>query len=142
VLKPVGDLGRQPFLNLKIAAEELDNTAKLAEPDDPLAGQIADVGHARERQQVVRAERVERDRRRHDELVVALVGERGRAERLGRQQLGVGAGHARGRRDQIVLGGVHAERGEQVGGGRGRGGDVGRHADVRAPGARRLTRPR
>ena len=44
-LEPVGDLGAKPLLDLEIAAEELDNTAELAEPDDPLARQIADVRH-------------------------------------------------------------------------------------------------
>src|SRR5829696_2145210 len=50
-LEPVGDLSRKPFLDLEIAAEELDDTAELAEPDDPVARQIADVRHALEREQ-------------------------------------------------------------------------------------------
>src|SRR3712207_8983680 len=45
----------------------------LFRSDDPLAGQVADVGDAVERQQVVLAQRVERDLRGDDELVVGAV---------------------------------------------------------------------
>src|SRR5215218_10845097 len=41
-LEPIGDLRREPLLDLEVAAEELDHPAELAEPDDPLARQIAD----------------------------------------------------------------------------------------------------
>src|SRR5918999_2288370 len=43
-LKPAGDLRGQPFLDLQVAAEELDDAAELAETDDPLAREIADTG--------------------------------------------------------------------------------------------------
>ena len=68
-----------------------------------------------ERQQVVHAQRVERDRARDDQLVVAvLVGERRRRERLRRQQLGVGVGHPARRVPQPRGVEVGAERAEQV----------------------------
>ena len=78
-LEPVGDLRGQPFLDLQIAGEELDDAAELAQADDPLVGQIADVRDPVERQQMMHAERVERDRPRNDQLVIAVVvGKRGR----------------------------------------------------------------
>jgi hypothetical protein len=92
-LEPVGDLRRQPLLDLEMAAEELDHTTELAEPDDPLARQIADVRHPLEREQVVHAQRVERDRPRDDQLVVTLiVGKGGGSKGLGREQLGIRLG--------------------------------------------------
>jgi hypothetical protein len=61
VLEPAGDLGRQPLLDLERAGEVVDDAGELREAEDPLARQIADVGDADERQQVVLAERMERD---------------------------------------------------------------------------------
>src|SRR5215212_2268960 len=82
-VKPIRHLDGQPLLDLEIAAEVLDHAAELAEPDDPLIRQVAHVRNAVERQQVVHAERMERDRASDDQLVVALVvRERGRPERL------------------------------------------------------------
>ena len=76
------------------------------------------MGDADERQQVVLAQRVERDVARDDELVVAaVVGERRRVERARREQLGVHPRHARGRVAQALVGEVDAERDEQVVGG-------------------------
>ena len=78
-LEPARDLRRQPLLDLQGAGEQLDDPGQLREADDPLAGQVADVGDADEGQQVVLAERVERDVPGDDELVVAaVVGERRR----------------------------------------------------------------
>jgi hypothetical protein len=96
LLEPAGDLCRQPFLDLEVAAEVLDAT-ELAQADDPCPGQIADVRdtveHTVERKEVMHAQRVERNRARDDQLVVAIViGKGGRAERLRREQLGVGVG--------------------------------------------------
>ena len=77
--EPAGDLRRQPLLDLQRAGEVIDHARELRQPDDPLARQVADVGDADERQQVVLAQRVERDVAGDDELVVAaVVGERRR----------------------------------------------------------------
>src|ERR687897_637787 len=94
LVEPAGDLRRQALLDLQGAREQLDHARELGQPDDALPRQVADVGDADERQEVVLAQRVEGDPGRDDELVVAaVVRERGRHERRGRQQLRV---HARG----------------------------------------------
>ena len=94
-LEPAGDLRREALLHLQEAGEVLHHAGQLGQPDDAVAGQVADVRDARERQEVVLAERVERDPARHDELVVAaVVRERRRREGRRRQQLGVHARHA------------------------------------------------
>ena len=91
VLEPVGDLLGQPLLHLQAAGEQLDDPGELRQPEDAVAREVADVGDALEREQVVLAERVERDVAGEDELVVALVvGEGREVERPGREQLGVG----------------------------------------------------
>src|SRR3954447_10811065 len=53
VVEPVRDLGGQALLHLQGAGEVLDDAGELGQPDDPLTGQVADVGDAHERQQVV-----------------------------------------------------------------------------------------
>ena len=89
--------------------------ASLDRPDDPLARQVRDVGHADERDQVVLAEGVERDRPGDDELVVALIVGEGRGrERLRREQLGVRLGHAQRRLAQPLGLRVDAERDQQL----------------------------
>src|SRR3712207_776297 len=94
-VEPAGDLGGQALLDLEIAREELDDACELRQADDPLAWEVADVGDAHEREQMVLAQRVEGNAGGDDELVVAaVVGERNGAERRRRQQLRVHAGHA------------------------------------------------
>ena len=69
----------------------LHNVSQLGEPDDALRRQVGDVGDAVKRQQVVHAQRLERDITHDDELVVALVvGERGQVERLAGRVVGAG----------------------------------------------------
>ena len=81
-----------------VAAEQLDDPAELAQADDAFAREVGDVGHPVEREQVVHAERVERNRSSHDQLVVALVVRKGgRSEGVWREQLGIGVGHPPGR---------------------------------------------
>ena len=81
-VEPVGDLLGQPLLHLRAVREQLDHPGQLGQPEDPVAGQVADVRHADERQQVVLADRPDRDVAGEDELVVALVVvERGELER-------------------------------------------------------------
>ena len=69
---PAGDLGGQALLDLQAAGEQVDDAGELRQPQDALAGQVADVRDAVERQQVVLEERVERNRSRDDQLVVAV----------------------------------------------------------------------
>ena len=45
-LQPAGDLRGQPLLDLQRAGEVVDHPRELGQPDDPLAGQVADVGDA------------------------------------------------------------------------------------------------
>ena len=82
LLEPVGDLLGQPFLHLGAAGEQLDHPGQLGQAEDPLPGQVADMGDADERQQVVLAHRLHRDRAGDDQLVVSgVVGEGGQVER-------------------------------------------------------------
>ena len=111
---PIGAI-KKALLDLQVAGEQLDDAAELAQPDDPLAGQVADVRDPVERQQMVHAQRVEGDRARHDQLVVAVVvGERGRPEGLGREQLRVGVGHPARRLPQPLGVDTRAQRPQQL----------------------------
>ena len=102
--QPVGDLHRQALLDLEVAGEELDDASELRQPEDPLTRQVADVHHSVERQQVVHAQRVERNRSDEDELVVAVVVGKGRRpEGLRREQLGVGGRHPPRRLTQALV---------------------------------------
>jgi hypothetical protein len=60
-VEPVRDLLRQALLHLEGASTVVDDAGELRQPDDPLGGQVADVGDADEGQQMVLAQRVERD---------------------------------------------------------------------------------
>ena len=61
LLQPVGDLLRQPFLHLEVAREQRDDARELRQPHDACVGDVPDVRDSRERQQVVLAQRTERD---------------------------------------------------------------------------------
>ena len=114
-LQPVGDLRRQPLLDLDRPGEVLDDPRELGQADDPLAREVGDVRDADEREQVVLTQRVERDVARDDELVVAaVVGEARRREGARGQQFGVHARDARGRVREALVGEVGAERDEEV----------------------------
>src|SRR4051812_15868387 len=63
IAQPSGDLCRQSLLHLQVAREQLDDPRKLRQPDDAVARQVADVRDADERQQMVLAQRMERDLR-------------------------------------------------------------------------------
>ena len=67
----VGDLLGQPFLGLRPGGEVLDEAGQLGQAEDALARQIADVRDAGEGQQMVFADRPERDGPRQDEFAVA-----------------------------------------------------------------------
>ena len=78
-------------------------------------GQVADVRHPVEGQQVMHAQRVKGDRPGHDQLVVAVVvGKRRRPEGLGCEQLGVGVGHAARRLLERFAIDVGAERPQEL----------------------------
>ena len=107
----------EPFLDLQSCREEVDDAGQLGESEDPLAGEVGDVGDAVKWQQVVFAEGVERDVARDHELVVALVvWEGGEVERLGGEHLGVHARHSPGGVCERLVGDVRAQGMEQVSG--------------------------
>jgi hypothetical protein len=51
--EPVGDLFGQPFLHLRTAGKVLDYPSQLRQTQNPVTGQVADMGDTHERQQVV-----------------------------------------------------------------------------------------
>ncbi len=55
-LQVVRDLAGQPFLGLYPSGVVVDRAGELGQPDDPLAGQVADVRHPDEREHVVLAQ--------------------------------------------------------------------------------------
>jgi hypothetical protein len=108
-----------------LAMQAADDAPELAQPDDPLAGQVADVRHPMKREQVVHAQRVKRDRPGDDQLVVSVaVGKRGGRDRLRGQQFGIGIGHAT--RRVLQTGGVRVgtERPQEVASGAPRAGKI------------------
>ena len=80
-----------------------------------LARQVGDVGHAVERQQVVHAQRLERDVAHEDELVVALVGkQRSRSNSAGVSSSANEAATRRGVSSRSGESSVGADRAQQV----------------------------
>ena len=78
-------------------------------------GEVADVRNAVEREEVVLAERAERDVPYQYQLVVGLViRKRREVERLGVQQLGIGVSHTSRRSGQVLGVGIATEGDEQV----------------------------
>src|SRR6266536_198271 len=80
----VGDLGGEPLLHLRTAGEDVDKSRQLGQPGDPavVAGDVADVRDAVERQQVMLAEAEDLDVAHQHQLVV--VGDEGGGQHLGR----------------------------------------------------------
>src|SRR2546425_6719325 len=72
-LDGLGDLARQPFLDLQTTGEHVHQPRHLAQPDDPLVRQIGHVTLAEKRQQVVLAQAEKLDVLHDDHLVVADV---------------------------------------------------------------------
>ena len=102
LVDPVGDLAGHPLLHLQVAREQLDDARELRQPDEAVAGQVADVRDAAERQQVVLAQRAERDVGDDDEFVVVLVvRERRRANGRGLSSSIKRVGDATGRLGEV-----------------------------------------
>lgn len=114
-LQPVGDLFGQAFLDLRTAGEVLDDPGQLGQAEDPRAGQVTDVRHTDERQQMVLADGPHGDAAGQDEFVVVLVvGEGGQVEGARAEQLGVGARHPARCAAQALGGGGDAEGGQEL----------------------------
>jgi hypothetical protein len=102
-LDPVRDLGGEPLLDLKVPGEEVNGPPELRKADDPSGRQVGNVRRALEGQQMMGAERLERDVANQDELVVALfVREGRRVEGLRGEQFRVGLRNAPGGLAQVL----------------------------------------
>ena len=125
VLEMVGDLAGEPLLGLGAAGEELDGPGQLGQSQDPVGGQVADVRDARERQQVVLAQRADRDVAHQDQLVVARgVVEGGQVEVGYGEQLGVGVDEPAWGLRHVGAGEWKTESGQERGGRSARGLEV------------------
>ena len=112
----VGDLHGEPFLELEVAGEVLDDPGELGQPEESLRRQVADMRDTAEGKQVVGAQRRERDVAHQHQFVVALlVGKGGHRERFTAQQLTERGDHALRCPDEVGIVDVAAEREEQVG---------------------------
>ena len=70
LVQQIGNRVRHPLLNLRPARDLFDDASQFAQPRDLAIGQIADVGLADERQQVVLTHAVESDVTHEYQLVV------------------------------------------------------------------------
>ena len=115
LLEPVGDLLGEPLLYLQPAGEQLHHAGQLRQAENARRRDVADVGDPVERQQMVLAQRLERNVAGQHQLVVALVvGERCQVERSRRQQLGVRVRHPPGRVGQVFARGIMTEGHQQI----------------------------
>jgi hypothetical protein len=115
LLQPAGDLLGQPVLDLRIPSEQLDEPRRLRQAQDPSSRQVAHMGEAVERQQMVFAQRVHRDASGQHQLVIALVvGGGGQLERSGREQFDVRFGHPARRLDQMLAARVFAQGNQEI----------------------------
>src|SRR3954452_9440708 len=120
----VGDLGGQPLLHLGPLGVDVDQPGQLGQPGHlPALGRdVSDMGHARERHQVVLAHRPQLDVADQDQLVVVEGEDRGQhvlggRTHPGRELLG-GAGDPPRRLAQPLAPGVLTDRDEQLSDGR------------------------
>ena len=79
-----GDLRGHLLLHLEAAREDVDHARELADADDLVGRQVADMGAADDRRHVVLAVRLELDVAQHDHLVVAADFLEGAAQVLAR----------------------------------------------------------
>ena len=84
LLDGVGDLRRQPLLDLQALGEDLDHPGELRDADDPAVGEIADPDPADDRRDVMLAMALERDAAQNDHLVIAVDLGKGLAQHLRR----------------------------------------------------------
>ena len=110
----VGDLLGQPLLDLEPARVHLDDPRDLRQPDHAPVRDVGDVGVAEERQQVVLAQRVERDVPHDDHLRVVDLEHRAvdqplRVDVVARGELRIHPVDAVGRREQALAVGVLAD---------------------------------
>jgi hypothetical protein len=84
VFDAVGDLRGELFLHLEAAGEAVDHAGQLADADDAVGRQIADVRAADDRRHVMLAVALELDVAQHDHLVVAFDFLEGAAQVFGR----------------------------------------------------------
>src|SRR2546422_374111 len=112
------DLLGHPFLDLRSPRVVLDRPRELAQADDALARDVADVRRAEEGKEVIRSERIERDVEHRDHLRVALaVRERSQARLLGHQaheELAVRARDAQIRAGEVRIVEVEVQRLEHL----------------------------
>ena len=66
----IGNCFRHPLLHLGPSRHNINHASKFAQPDDLAIGEIADVGHPYEWQQVVFAGAVETDIANQDDFIV------------------------------------------------------------------------
>ena len=110
-LHPVVHLLRDALLQLQAVGDVLDGAGDGRQADQAVARQESDVRSTAERQQVVLAQRLERDVAHQHQAAVSLGGHRlddGRARRD--DQLEQGGGRAAGRGQQAVGCGILTQR--------------------------------
>ena len=71
LLYGVGDLGGHLLLDLQAAGKAPDHPRQFGDADHPVGRQIADMGHAHDRQHVMFTEADEADVLEHDQLIIA-----------------------------------------------------------------------
>src|SRR5665213_3126617 len=115
LLWPVGDLLGQALLYLEIAGKQLDDASEFGESQYAITGHVADMRDPVEWQEMVLAQRPERDVPDQNQLVVALlVGECGEVETLGGEQLDERRGNPPGGGGKMLVGGIPAQSDEQI----------------------------
>src|SRR3954452_18465527 len=115
----IGDLLRQPLLDLQPPGVHLDHARDLREADDAAVRDVRDVGRPEERQEVVLAERIERHVLDDDHLGVLHVEDRAvdeplRIDVVTGRQLDVHPVNALGRALEAVAIGVLADLGQDL----------------------------
>ncbi|MNS78674.1 hypothetical protein D3C72_1122990 [compost metagenome] len=114
VLDGVGDVRGHLFLNLQAPRKAAHHAGQLGDADHAIGRQVADVGHADDRQHVVFAEADEADVLQHDQFVVAadllegLLQIFARLDLIALEQLAIGLGHPLGRFHQTFAVGIVA----------------------------------
>src|SRR5665213_2118038 len=107
LLQPVGDLFGQALLHLEIAGEQFDDASEFGESQYAIAGHVADVRNPVEWQEMVLAQRPERDIPDENQFVVVLLaGECGEVETLGGEQLDERRGNPPGGGGKMLVGGI------------------------------------